>query len=1155
MRLNRLDLTRYGKFTDVSLDFGPARPGKPDFHIVYGLNEAGKSTAFSAYLDLLFGIPERSGYNFLHAYNAMQVGGVIETEGGVQSLARIKQRSGSLIDGRGNPVNEALLSSALGGVGRDAYRTMFSLDEHSLREGGESIVQSRGDLGELLFSASAGLSDVSRALSALHAEADALYKKRARSTELHRQKQMLASLKEKRAEIDIQATAYSQLTAAAARTEAAYREAEAERAGAETALADLERRLRALPAARQLAQLGESLSAMADLPRLPQDILTALPRLAQTETRLRSALSVIGERLERLEAQAGAIAVDRTILSEGTAFARLEELRPRFQTAEADLPRRRAALDEQNAAIAHQLRLLGQADHPDPGALVLDAVLTGRLRDLIERRSGLDTALKASSRELERINAALDALADAPERQAPGPASRHWPTVARLAGELKRSDRHALLRQEKREIARLGPQCDDWFSRLHPWTGDARALAALRFPDRRQLETWRSAAADLARRIGAHQERRRQLAGEIADARARKAAMEAGGAAFDDQSAAESRAARDRAWRAHRETLDAASAARFEEAMTADDRTTEARLARANDLAALRQLDLRLAVSGAAVDREAILLEEAQAEEQALRQTIAAQVPPVLMPEALPLADAVAGLQAFADGRASALQAAADLDEAKARADALEREIAAALSALSAALLEAGAAVRDNLDAAELHAAAEDVVNRAQSEEAEAERREKRLAELTRDADERRRDFDMASASMQDWAREWQAALDRSWLAPDLEPADVRAVLDALAALPGLLRERDQLQQRILLMEEDEQVFADELQALAGRLGADDGLLPHASLFTLLAERRSAAQRQADAAESKAQEITETRHEAERLDAEAARHREDVRRALAAIGTETLEEALQRLDAIAERDRLERRTGELRLQIIDDLGASTAEEALDRCAALPEEEMQREAATLRSRVELLTVRVRELYAEWTLARNRLDAVGGDGAVAALEAERATVLLDMEETAWRYLKLKTGLLAAGSALDLYREKHRSSMMKRASEAFRQITRGEYSGLAARPEKDRETLIGLTRDGGSRLTDAMSTGTKYQLYLALRLAGYEEFAEVRPPVPFIADDIMETFDEPRSEEVFRLFGDMARIGQVIYLTHHRHLCDIARRVVPDVNIIPL
>jgi uncharacterized protein YhaN len=82
--------------------------------------------------------------------------------------------------------------------------------------------------------------------------------------------------------------------------------------------------------------------------------------------------------------------------------------------------------------------------------------------------------------------------------------------------------------------------------------------------------------------------------------------------------------------------------------------------------------------------------------------------------------------------------------------------------------------------------------------------------------------------------------------------------------------------------------------------------------------------------------------------------------------------------------------------------------------------------------------------------------------------------------------------------------------------------------------------------------MSRGTRFQLYLALRVAGYYEFAELRRPVPFIADDIIETFDEFRAEEAFRLFGEMTKIGQVIYLTHHRHLCDIAQKVCPTVRL---
>ena len=41
---------------------------------------------------------------------------------------------------------------------------MFSLDDDTLEDGGESILASKGDLGQLLFSASAGLSDLGRNL-------------------------------------------------------------------------------------------------------------------------------------------------------------------------------------------------------------------------------------------------------------------------------------------------------------------------------------------------------------------------------------------------------------------------------------------------------------------------------------------------------------------------------------------------------------------------------------------------------------------------------------------------------------------------------------------------------------------------------------------------------------------------------------------------------------------------------------------------------------------------------------------------------------------------------------------------------------------------------------------------------------------------------
>ena len=64
MRFRRLDLLRFGKFTDTSLAF-PA--GGPDLHLIVGPNESGKSTARAGVSDFLFGVARpTSPWTFLH---------------------------------------------------------------------------------------------------------------------------------------------------------------------------------------------------------------------------------------------------------------------------------------------------------------------------------------------------------------------------------------------------------------------------------------------------------------------------------------------------------------------------------------------------------------------------------------------------------------------------------------------------------------------------------------------------------------------------------------------------------------------------------------------------------------------------------------------------------------------------------------------------------------------------------------------------------------------------------------------------------------------------------------------------------------------------------------------------------------------------------
>ena len=1154
MRLNRLDLTRYGKFTDHVIDFGKAENGQPDFHIVYGLNEAGKSTTFAAYLDLLFGMHQQTPYNFLHPYGSMRIGAQLEIDGAVHELARLKQRTGSLVDARGTPVNDALLVAALGGITRDAYRTMFSLDDQSLKEGGNAIIQSKGELGELLFSASSGLAGLSKSLAAATEEAASVYKKRSSSTRLAELKRALETLKTERNAIDTFAAAHAALSATHLQATSAYDAAAVELAAAKTRHAELTRILAALPLALDLARLANDPANQIELPRPPSEWFALLPQLSRDETRLQALLQEKDRGIEQLSGEIDAIVIDEKGLAIASAMDMLGDGIARFRSAENDLPKRRQSLFEQQGALSRLLVDLERPADENPESLLLPTSVTAIIHDLLEKRSGVEARLAAAKRELQRSHDSLrrieedhDADHDIGNTLDEGMLAKLESGLARLTA----SDLVSRLAIEERARTQLQRKLESHALMLAPWSGNREELAATPTADARQIELWRNLATSIDRRVTDHRDRHRAVTTELVTLEARFAAFTAGGA-IGDAEAQSVRADRDAAWQAHIVALDRASALTFEEALRRDDVLSHNRLARAHELAELRHLNQKIAETRAAIERERELLDEASTEQSALGERIAAQLPDELVtePDAL---QRLATLESWSSRRADTLSVWTDLEQVETTIADLSAELTSVCAELETALVAAGADNRDETTPQELSRAASALVTRLKSGAAAKAGHAKTMADLARDVAERERDLSEAQEDADKWQEAWQQALSKTWLSDKAGSiAAIRDILQELAKLPAILKDCQELTQRVTAMERDQARFRHDLENLLGKLDEDRDIDDPLALANRLLERQNAARRQQQTKSDRQLDLEKLLSERADLSAELAVHNARKGELTAYFGTDTLASVAGFLDQARERERVEARMAELREQIAQSLRVPSFEAAQQHLQDIDAEATEQEAMELATRIDDLTERARELYADMTRAKDKLDAVGGDDAVARIEAKRKTIFLEIEDLATRYLTLKTGILAAEKALHIYRDKHRSSMMNRASEAFSLITGGNYSGLATQVDKDKEILIGVARDGSSKLAEDMSTGTQFQLYLALRLAGYEEFAAVRPAVPFIADDIMESFDNPRSEEVFRLLGDMSKVGQVIYLTHHWHLCEIAQSVVPDVKI---
>jgi len=142
------------------------------------------------------------------------------------------------------------------------------------------------------------------------------------------------------------------------------------------------------------------------------------------------------------------------------------------------------------------------------------------------------------------------------------------------------------------------------------------------------------------------------------------------------------------------------------------------------------------------------------------------------------------------------------------------------------------------------------------------------------------------------------------------------------------------------------------------------------------------------------------------------------------------------------------------------------------------------------------------------------------------------------------------------VDRYRERRQGPLLQRASTLFAQLTLGRFARLTPDFEVTPPRLIALRPDGERVHIDGLSEGTRDQLFLALRLAALELHIASDRSLPFIADDLFVNFHDSRSRAGLAALGELARRTQVIFLTHHEHLVDVARECVGrEINVVTL
>lgn len=290
VRFDRLDLVRWGALSDISLDLSGGTHG---LHIVYGDNEAGKSTTRRAISAVLFGIPAQSVDRFRFDYKTLRLGASIRfSDGHTFVFRRRKGTRDTLLDELDAPVSEAPLRAALGGLDRETFEQEWSLDHERLREGGSALLRGEGELGQSLLAAGLGGIGVGALQSELAEEAREIFGKRGGSTVTR----LLGRIEDKRRVRELHAVSEVHVEAARAKLEElllARKSLDRERHERAEEVLRLDRVEKARPVLREHDEAARALEVMTASSPLGPDFATrcalALQAVAAAKDELREA--------------------------------------------------------------------------------------------------------------------------------------------------------------------------------------------------------------------------------------------------------------------------------------------------------------------------------------------------------------------------------------------------------------------------------------------------------------------------------------------------------------------------------------------------------------------------------------------------------------------------------------------------------------------------------------------------------------------------------------------------------------------------------------------------------------------------------------------------------------------------------------------------
>jgi uncharacterized protein YhaN len=237
-------------------------------------------------------------------------------------------------------------------------------------------------------------------------------------------------------------------------------------------------------------------------------------------------------------------------------------------------------------------------------------------------------------------------------------------------------------------------------------------------------------------------------------------------------------------------------------------------------------------------------------------------------------------------------------------------------------------------------------------------------------------------------------------------------------------------------------------------------------------------------------------------------------------------------------ERLEQELSRLTLELNAGLSDGRKAELESLFASYDEEQLEAMLREAKAQYEQLEQSSREMLEQRGRVKQAIEHLLQEDEQRKLLARKAMTLAQLEQDSERYAVLAISAALIRRTKRIYEEEKQPVVLRKASAYIAELTSGKYIRILSTPGE-----AGLRLETANhQLIDSslLSRGTAELVYLAMRLALAAE-ASASHKLPLMLDDVFVNFDRERLHAIIRLLTKLAAERQVIVMTCHEHIRD--------------